>query len=431
MQRTPKAEEAILLARSAEEVRDYLRQRAAGASLFDPIGQDAEAALLARRERLIDLSLAEYCLHRETARELFERGSDDWPLRALVLSNQALAKSQILGRFPLCLFEDEDALLSYLETISPDDQWVLFSNPALDESFLEGFLSMDQTWEAIDSEQRLWVLDALAGNAKLQKIRSTQDHEDGWGWYMAGKPFEAAWLLIEKLEPGTETARHLAKLLRDLPADSYKTDGIAEALVRWRAIGEDALADETNRNAEGRLSDFQEVRQAAARLLAGRHDAKPRLFIDSDDVALRCGAYEAASKLDEETLEAAVKLDGDLARLHLIRNEGLWRSEKSRDLLLDVVLRGSEGDEPRWEYRRRERHYRKEYPTWFEGEEYLEPDERPISESSIADVVASVTGDPAIKGIQRRLDAVEDRQRSVVWLAALCLIMLAVLVWRT
>src|SRR5690606_34101994 len=105
---------------------------------------------------------------------------------------------------------------------------------------------------------------------------------------------------------------------------------------------------------------------------------------------IRCGGYEAAPKLSEAAIEAAIERDGELARVHLIRNERLWRSEKTRDLLLDLVLRGSKSDEPRWEYNRRERHYRKEHPHWFKDEEYeqSEPDRRPISESSIADVAA-------------------------------------------
>ena len=221
MGRTPGAEEAILLASSAGAVRRYLSKRAEKASAFDPVGQEAEAQLLARDDRLIDLSLAEYCLHRETAQALFERNPDDWPIRSLVLANQALGTSEFTDRFPACLFESEEKLLTYLGAISPDERSVLFSNPSLDESFLEAFLSMGKPWEAMDSQQRLWALDNLAANAKLHKERSTRDFDEGWDWYMAGKPFEAAWSLLERLDPSPENAKHLSVLLRDLPADSF------------------------------------------------------------------------------------------------------------------------------------------------------------------------------------------------------------------
>jgi hypothetical protein len=304
-----------------------------------------------------------------------------------------------------------------------------FRNPSLDESFLESFLSLGKPWEAINQEQLLWALDHLAQNEKLHHKRSTADHEDGWDWYMAGKPFEAAWLLIEKLEPSAQAAAHLSRLLRDLPADTYMTEGIAEALERWRAPPGDVAAEQAE-NAKARLSAFQQVRQSGARVLAGKHDAVPGEFLASDDVAIRCGAYEGERKLTADQIKAAVERDGDLARVHLIRNEVLWRSEKMRDLLVDEILRGAESDEPRWEYQAGDARYRKECPGWFEGDRYAEPDERPISESSIADLVTSVVADPAIKGLQERLTAVEKRQQTLLWMLGAALVMLMVQAWR-
>jgi hypothetical protein len=246
---------------------------------------------------------------------------------------------------------------------------------------------------------------------------------------MAGKPFEAAWLLIERLEPSAEAAAHLSRLLRDLPADTYKTEGISQALERWRAPTSD-LASEQAENGKARLSAFQQVRQSGARLLAGKHDAVPGEFLASDDVAFRCGAYESETKLTAEQIKAAVERDGDLARVHLIRNVVLWRSEKMRDLLDDDVLRGAESEEPRWEYRARDAQYRKEFPAWFEGDRYAEPDERPVSESSIADLVTSVVADPALKGLQERLTALEKTQQTLLWMVGAALVMLLVRAWR-
>lgn len=428
MNRTPKAEEAILLASEPRDVREYLAKRASKASYFDPISAEAEGELLARGDRLVDLSLAEYCLHPETAQALFERDQSDWAIRALVLSNRALGKASFSRGFPECLFGSKEALTDYLRTVTPDERATLFSNPSLDESFLESFLSLGEPWEAMDPEQRLWALDNLASNEKLGHERSTADYDDGWDWYTAGKPFAAAWALIEKLDPSAENARHLSSLLRNLPADSYKTEGVAQALERWKCGAVEA-EKEAEQNSKGRLSDFQEVRQAGARLLVGRHDAEPGLYMDSEDVALRCGAYEASRKLDADAVKAAVERDGELARVHLVRNRELWRREQSRDLLSDVVLRSSETEEPRWEFRRREAHYRKEFPGWFEGEEYSEPDERPISESSIADLVSGVAGDPAVRGLHERLAAVEKSQQTLFWMVAAALLILVAQMW--
>lgn len=428
LERTSKAEEAILLASEPRDVREYLAKRASRASLFDPISKDAEAELLSSGDRLIDLSLAEYCLHPDTARVLFDRDPDDWPIRALVLSNTALAKSSFRG-FPECLFGSEDAVLGYLKTSSADEQAMLFRNPSLDESFLESFLSLGKPWEVIDEERRLWALDHLGRNEKLRRRRSTADHEDGWDWYMAGKPFEAAWSLIEKLEPSAEAAAHLSSLLRDLPADTFKTEGMSEALEKWRVSSSDLPREQAD-NAKARLSSFQQVRQSGARVLAGKYDAKPDEFLSSDDMAIRCGAYEGYSKLTADQIKAAVERDADLARVHLIRNEALWRSAKMRDLIVDEILRGAETDEPGWEYRARDKQYRKEFPTWFEGDRYAEPDERPVSESSISALVTSVVTDPAIRGLQERLAALEKRQQALLWMLGAALVLLIVGGWR-
>jgi hypothetical protein len=430
LERTPQAEEAILLASEPRDVREYLAKRAKDASFFsDPISKETEADLLARSNRLIDLSLAEYSLHREIALALFERDPEDWPIRSLVLSNEALSKASLRG-FPECLFGSEEALIEFLRTMSPSEQVVLFKNPSLDDHFLESFLSMGKPWEAVDPEHRVLSLHSLASNKKLHRERSTEDHFDGWAWYMAGKPFSAAWLLIAKLEPDPKAARHLGTLLRDLPGNAHGTEEIAEGLGRWKTPLADA-EKEAEDNAKGWLSDYQTVRQAGARHLASRHDAEPGRFLDSDDVALRCGAYQGERKLDEGAVKAAVQRDGDLARVHLIRNEHLWRREKTRDLLRDEVLRGAEGDEPRWEFRWREARYRKEFPGWFKDEDegYTEPDERPIAESSIADVVAGVTSDPAVKGLQERLAALEKTQQTIFWMVGITLIILVAQAW--
>jgi hypothetical protein len=422
------AEEAILLASEARDVREYLAKRAGRASLFDPIREEAETQLLSRGDRLIDLSLAEYCLHQKTAQTLFDRDPSDWPIRALVLSNTALAKGSFKG-FPECLFGSEEAVLEFLKAASGDELVVLFRNPSLDESFLESLLSLGKPWGAIQPEQRLFVLDYLARNEKLHRKRSTADHEDGWDWYMAGKPFEAAWSLIEKLEPSAEAATHLGRLLRDLPADTYKTEGMADALLKWRTPPSDAAAEQAE-NAKARLCAFQQVRQSGARVLASRHDAAPGEFLTSDDVAMRCGAYEGERKLTAVQIKAAVERDGYLARVHLMRNEVLWSSEKTRDLLVDEVLRDADTEEPRWEYQAREASYRKQFPAWFEGDDYAEPDERPVSESSIAVLVKSVVGDPAITGLRDRLTALEKQQQTLLWMVGIALVILVIRAWR-
>lgn len=429
MARKLKAEEAILLASGPREVREYLAKRAIKPGFFDAISKETEAALVSRSDRLIDLSLAEYCLHVETAAALFIKDAEDWPVRSLVLSNQALAKASLYGGFPECLFGSEEAMLSYLSTISVDEQHILFCNPSLNPGFLEAFLTLGQPWQAMKPEQRVWALYSLAENEMLRRKRSTSDYEDGLDWHLAGKPFEAAWSLIVNLEPGPEEAKHLAMLLRDLPADSYKLDGVAEAIENWRA-GAEEKAKERKKNAKGRLSPNQQVRQAGARLLASRYDAAPNLYLDSDDIALRCGAYEATAKLSEPVIKAAITRDGELARVYLIRNDSLWCSSETRNPLLKLVLRGAETDEPHWEFKARERKLRKEFPDWFEGDDLDEAMGRTTNEGLDAGHVAYNAHTLRLRGLHDKLMAVEKTQQRLIWLVAATLILLVAHAWR-
>lgn len=428
MGRTSWAEGEILLASSTERIRDRLVERGAQASFFDPISKEVEAELLARQERLLDLTLAEFCLYPETAQALFFREPADKTLRLLVLSNAAMAEAGSFRGFPNCLFGSEDATLAFLPNVSGSERAALFSNPSLDDSFLDSFLSLGPPWEAMDTEQRLWALENLAANEKLQRRRDETEFYDGWAWYMAGKPFSAAWGLIYRLEPSPEAAPRLSSLLRNLPADCSEKDEVGAALGKWQTPESEA-SKEADENEKGRLSAYQMVRQAGARLLASDYKAQVQDQLTSDDVAIRCGAYEGARKLSEEAVETAVERDGDLARVYLIRNKHLWRKQPLRDLLVDV-LRGAKTEEPRWEFERWERHYRKQSPGWFADEDYSEPEDRPISESSISEVVAGVTNDPAIKDLQGRLAMLERTQQYLLWIAGITLVGLFAHTWN-
>lgn len=427
MPRWSEAEEAILLASPTDEVCRYLKKRAAKPSYFDPISKEVEMSLLERHDRLLDLTMSEHCLHPETARLLFNRDPEDWPIRSLVLSNEVMAHGHLLVSFPTCLFDDDEGLLRYLSTVAGKERGTMFSNASLGVNFLEEFLSMGKHWQAMQEDQRLWALDNLGSNERMRRKRSTADHEDGWDWYIAGKPFEAAWRLIERLDVSTDAATHLAALLEHLPNDCLETDGMLLALDRWKPLSSDETAREVEHNQKGQLSAFQQVRQAGARLLASDYKFDQKQFRESDDLALRCGAYEVGPSTAEEVSQA-IERDGDLARLYLLRNERSWRTSASRNELLDL-LTGAENDHIRWEYRDCERSYREKFPLWFKDEDLpVEPDERPLSEATIADLVTGVASDPNRKQMLDRINSLEKQQQTLIWLVGA--VLLAVLYFR-
>jgi hypothetical protein len=429
--RADAAEEAILLASPGPDVRAYLKQRAASASEegWPAISKETEEELLKRGDRLIDLTLAEYCLFPQTARCLFERDPEDWAVRSLVLGNEAMAAAAIFESMPKGLMGGEEGLLSFLSSCTKEEAWILFANPTLHDGFLEKFLGLEEHWQVMREDVRLAALAALARNSKMRRTPDNEKFHSGFSWYMAGRPLAEAWRLIERLEPSDEVAWHLAPLYAEMGVQNHKTDDTLAALQKWIATSEKAVADEVKSNASGYLSPHQQIRHAAACMLIANREATKEQFIVSDDIALRCAAYQRG-KIELAEMKASVERDGALAVRHLIYNLSNWKNADHRDELESLVQSVDE-ETLGWEYSHRYALYLKEHPDWFDGEELpKEPDERPLTESSIADVVGGVVQGvatvPAFTAQSAAIEKLAQAQRYQFWLllAALAALLL-------
>jgi hypothetical protein len=429
MARTSRAEEAILLASSDAAVADYLVKRGTEAKKQrwgEGISEETEAALLQRGNRLIDLRLAEYCLFSSTAQALFIRDPNDWALRSLLLSNQAMAEGHIMDRFPECLFEKEKGLLKYLSKISPDDASVLFKNPTLEDSFLENFLSLGSYWQAMPGNSRTIAVSTLAMNPKMQKEVEMRDHADGFGWHMAGKPFEHAWRLVINLDPTADNAMHLAHLYENLAKYCLKRDGILEALPKWKPQSDEELAKEAKDNERANTSDFQTIRRAAAAMLLTEYEVKQEALLASEDNAIRAGAY-AAGKFAPAEMKAAVERDGWFAADSFLENPNCWRTAEHRDELLSGIS-GVDSDWIGWRYDRYANKYRNERPEWFADNEIETADEdRPLTESSIGELTRSVVTSSNFNALSGDLARLAGAQKLQFWLL---LVVIGILVFR-
>lgn len=330
--RPSKAEEAILLASDNITVAEYLVRRGETATsrLWDSISEEAEAALLERNDRLVNLRLAEYCLYPATAQALFRRDQTDWPLRSLVLSNQKIAQGLLLNSFPECLFGSVEALRTYLSRITPDEASVLFANPAIDDRFLEEVLRLGDYWQVMPERARLVALSSLGDNPKLQKPVDSGDHVDGWGWHMAGKPFHAAWRLVIALDVNTDNARHLSHLYERLAPYCLEHDGILDALQKWIPQNDVEREVESKDNDRGNLSSYQSIRRAAASMLLQGSHLRQEQLLDSGDNAIRCGAY-ISGRFTPDEMKNAIDCDGWFATASLMQNPNCWQSSEHRD----------------------------------------------------------------------------------------------------
>lgn len=434
MTRPSKAEEAILLASDNSAVADYLVAR--GTACKSPSGSgismETEVSLLERGDRLIDLRLAEYCLHEKTAQMLFHRDPEDSVLRSLILSNQAIGGGWPIPEFPTCIFGNEDGLLAYFATITIEEVQVLFVNPALGDNFLENVLSLKEYWQAMSVRSRQVMLSNLANNPKMQKPVRMADYDDGENWVDASQPFDAAWRLVVNLEATSSNAFHLSWFYQKLAPYCLDREGILEALPRWVAKTPAEKQEEDENNKKGELSPYQNIRRATAAMLLGTSTTEQDTLVQSDDIAVRCGAY-VAGRFTPDEMKTAIERDGWIATVSLMQNPKCWRTAEHRDAL-DVAL-GSLGNEVsrsieqiNWEYRWWSEKFEKDHPDWFEFDEFdVEPEDRPLMESSIGELARNVFSSPAFTTLNARIEAIVHAQRVQFWIL---IALLAIIIFR-
>lgn len=362
MAKSEKVVEAILQASDNATVADYLVRRAADPvdpewiRLWGGISKEGEFALLERGDRLIDLRLAEFCQHKTTARALFHRDDEDTVLRALVLSNRAQSFA-----LPEALFRDiteeewkDDPerhplyrVESLLQRITLEEVQALFENPAISESFLAKFLmashyppaSRVMYWQALPPEIRHQALWALSRNPLLQRWAS----ERRKGAVVVDRLgcTNAAWGLLKLLDVTVPNVQALAELCEQLIGPVRRNEReLAESLQRWVPQDDDEREREQEDNRQKRLSAYQRVRRAASATLLRSRKTSQTDLLQSDDLALRCGAYMGGgfSILDvpmtPELMQQGIRRDGWLAAQSMLQNPVCWKTAEGRELML-------------------------------------------------------------------------------------------------
>jgi hypothetical protein len=120
---------------------------------------------------------------------------------------------------------------------------------------------------------------------------------------------------------------------------------LAESLQRWIPQDDEERERELEDNRQGHLSAYQRVRRAAsaALLRAGRISQKD--LLQSDDLALRCGAYKGSgfSLLDVpltlEVMQQGIRRDRWFAAQSMLQNPVCWKTAEGRELMLSDEAR--------------------------------------------------------------------------------------------
>ena len=305
------------------------------ASLDASLDVEIQQALLRRRHPLIDLALARFTNEDEIALELFRRDADvvgidheerersDSALKLAVLANKMLANPFHPVPGPLRLVGDH---VSWLGTASSNEIAALFNNPTLGDGFLREFLEGSDAWSVLSDEHRRTVVFCLSRNANLRRER---EDSDGSGWYERQALHHACWALAETSPVTDEWALALSYLYEKLPPNTIKGDASRwlDAATRW--VSPDGKKE------DDRWDHFRTVRFHLARLVITRHPDICAELLTHGDIAMRSAAYGFAD-LAQEQLAEAFKRDKELAYDELARNEGLWKSPQTRDILREL-----------------------------------------------------------------------------------------------
>lgn len=409
MKKDVNAEEAILLASSNSAIADYLVKRGRktlGEASQDLISEKVEAALLERGDRLVDLRLAEFGFHLSTVKELFQRSSNDLPLRSLVLSNQKISERYrfLLQGFPSCLFDDEDALKAYLATASLYELESLFSNPTLHHSFLENVLSLRDYWQAIPQQSHAPILYILASNPIMQTPVRWIRYPDQGAWGKESGFINAAWRLVIELDASAGNAEALSYLYENLTPFCDRRDGILDALSKWIPDNKKEEEREELTNEGFMFSSYQEVRRSVSAMLLKNGPSSKWVMLKSDDIAIRCGAYVIGKHTPRE-MRRAIEKDGWWATASFMKNPSCWQTAGHREAFIGFP--GSDNEVYFWLDK-----VKKEHPEWFEFSELgLGDEDRPISESSMNEFIRHACSAAGVTALHASIESLKRAQR--------------------
>jgi hypothetical protein len=362
-------EQAVLQAQSSEVVFRFLQENSASNhDLADSnmLLEDAELALFARRDPLINLGLAQFGRWHSTLKLLFQESS---PLNAIKLS--VLSNRQAGGAFfPVCLFENKTQMVEWLVNASDIELTALFENPKLDDLFITGFLKLAEPWSAIPDKRISFIVGLFQNNERFRQAYDDA-YFDGSAAASYSAVFDAGWGLSSRVEVNDSWASALSGLYQQLLPESWTVKEPLQIAERWlvepRLNGKISPRDSyINRNW---LSSHQGVRKGLARLALSENKNLVEFLLQSDDPAFRAAVY-SESRLNPSQIIDAYKRDGDFAFTQSIRNEKNWVSEDSRGVFRKIAgfaaTQDSEGLDLVNLLVSVESHMQKAHPEWFE-----------------------------------------------------------------
>lgn len=317
-----------------------------------------EYLLLRRKDKLIDLGLAQFSYTPHVLRTVFARGTSG--IRCAVLANHLLNELDHLGRKPV--FD-----LSMIATLGNRDELeALALNPHLPNLLYEHLLDRTAYFAGLDELNYKFMLSRLGENIRL----STPYEKAGstiWPWskeHEYNGVFSKAWRLTTRVPATEEWAEVLLKLLHKAEGGLRKEE-IAQTIARWQI--DPPRKDDVN---EADLFFYPGSGYDLRSRLADLLNADDSL-LNAEDPALRHSFYRRFHPWEYKKWTEFFQKDGESFVWEAMQNMNLWKTKEVRDQLREIAY-----DTPYTElgnmtgmFLRRENAVRKTHTEWFYPED--------------------------------------------------------------
>lgn len=420
--------EAKLLASAPETVAAWLEKSGKVSFWSKDADAELELNLLARNDRLIDLSLAQHGLSPEVLHQLFHR--NDEVIRAAVLSNQRILKSRATSGYGVehWQFVNFGPNASWMAALSLVEAEALFSNRSLPDTFIADFFEQKVVWETLTGDQRLSAANRIIETLKDRHLGP--DKLDSLQVHSHSAAYDAAWRFSSTAPVDIFWAYALSELYSYLNPQTISNFDPLEVAERWHAPETDTseFDGEKQDNEYGYLSTFQMVRHGLGRL-ASRRLGSARIILSNNDIAIRCGGYSEL-RLSGQEIRAAFKLDGKLACHYLIENKHIWKNEKLRLAVEEICRIASENEDyitsSISDFNREEIRLREVHPEWFgsKGASFNVLTDKPLAESSIREMANGVVTSRGFISLRNLMD---DQAKGAWWRFSITISVLAII----
>ena len=331
-----------------EAAVETLRARNQKSQSEDPyLGKcpEAENALLARKEPLIDLGLAQYGRDDDVLKELYRRsliGTEDAVLdmgvRLAALSNR-LAPSRFFETNPVV---DDDELRRLAAEGTEEEIHALLTNP-MTRTYVARLFRRKPPFELLDDARFCALVNAAIRNPRLTYDDSTEHGPDSRNYDISMGIYE----LLSTVPVTKHWFWTFQELLSNyLPASTYGEKDVLQVIDRWRQLVFSKFNSEEFE--EGFYTELKMTEEFCCQIAAmfGKYfevgGYKIVGDVDSQDVVMRC-AYYGNQAMKPKEMETARQKDGAVFTFAALHNSHFYWNRPCR-AKLESMLTGHQID---------------------------------------------------------------------------------------